>query len=195
MRHLSLLLLTLVLLAGCTSETNPLGVNEATDHTLASSPHEGDAAAQKASSQTERDVIYLNLTIPSVCLTEMVHLEGPVAVRIHTTTDGRGVMHQKAFYSWKDVVATGQTSGTTWHTTAAVELYTMLNYEFDDPFQPIPSPTQLGDPAVFHHAGAIQFIADGDAPNLYIRHLVQTVVDPDGNVRNIKDHLELLDCR
>ena len=183
MRYVSTFLLALALLAGCSSETNPLGTDDLT-------------AAGKATSTVLRTTINLNLLIPaaaSSCLEEDVLLAGPVAVRVHTTIDGRGVMHQNAYFNWKDVVATGQTSGTTWTTTAAAELYSTLNQasSIGPPFLPDPN----GSPAVFHHTGAIRFHSDSDAPNLYVRHLVQHVVDAKGNLRVDTDLLEVLECR
>ncbi len=187
MRTLSALIVSLALLSGCSGDSE-----------LTSIEHEAGAKAatvlSKAGSETVRDVVAVDLTVPSACLDEMVHLEGPVQVRIHTTVDGRGVFHQTGYYHWKDVIATGIESGHTWHTTAGLELYTVMNYELGEPFQPAPTPVKLGDPAVFHHTGAIRFNSDDGQPDLYVRHLVQIVTDPDGNTTIEKDHFELLAC-
>lgn len=192
--NFTILILTLSMIASCTNDTNPLVSDKLDDNTITSTSDVPDVFA-KAINQTEREVIDIDLTVPSACLDEMVRLEGPVSVRIHTTIDGRGVMHQQAFYSWKDVTATGEDSGNTWHTTAALELYVMSNYEGVDPFQPVPDPDKVGDPSVFHHTGAMLFLADDEGnPNLHVRHLVHIVTDPDGNVSVEKDEFELLGC-
>lgn len=194
MKHFSILILTLAMIASCTNDTNPLVADNLDDNAITSTSDAPNMFA-KASTQTVHEVINIDLTVASACLDEMVHLEGPVSVRIHTTIDGRGVIHQQAFYSWKDVTATGVDSDNTWHTTAALELYVMSNYDGVDPFQAVPDPDKLGDPSVFHHTGAMLFLADDeDIPNLHVRHLVHIVTDPDGNVRIEKDEFELLGC-
>lgn len=194
MKHLSILFLTAALLTGCTDETNPVGTDSPAGRAHASLPN-GIVATQKATTSTVRLTVPLDVLIPaaaSSCLTEDVRLQGPVAARIHTTVDGRGVMHQNAYFNWRDVVATGQTTGTTWYTTAAAELYTTMN---QSPIGPPFAPDATGSPAVFHHTGAIRFHSDSDAPNLYVHHLVQNVVDAQGNVRVNTDLLEVLECR
>lgn len=193
MKRLYILSLALGVLVGCTDEANPLAPNETAESNLAA-PH-GIAAATGATTSTVRTTGFVDVTVPSPCAGEAVRMEGPVAVRIHTTVDGQGRPHQVAFYSWKDVVATGQTTGNTWHTTAAVEQYTLFNYQPVAPHQPAPPRISLGTPAVFHHTGAIRFLSDGDAPDLYVRHLVQTVIDANGAVRVDTDLFELLECQ
>lgn len=198
MGQLPILSLALVLLAGCESEEYPVAPIQPDEQAhLAPS---GIAARMGATSFVEREVVTLNLTLPFgpgvvPCVGERVNFSGDVPVRIHTTIDGRGGIHQMAFYSWKDVVATGVASGNTWHTTAAQELYTTFNYALTDPFKPVPTPALEGEPAVFHHTGAIRFLSDTNGPDLYVRHLVQAVVDPDGQVVLDKSLLELLECR
>lgn len=198
MGQLSILSLALVLLAGCEGEGDPVAPSQTEEHALLAPA--GIAAATGATTSVEREVVTLNLTLPFgpgvvPCVGERVNFSGDVPVRIHTTIDGRGGIHQMAVYSWKDVVATGVASGNTWHTTAAQELYTTLNYELTDPFKPVPTPVLDGEPAVFHHTGAIRFLSDTNEPDLYVRHLVQTVVGPDGEVVIDKSLLELLECR
>lgn len=191
MRHLGILALTLTVLVSCTSETNPLDLNAAEAHKRAV-PSNGMAVTQKASTSTVHLTVPLDGTFYSPCVEEDVRLAGPIAARIHTTIDGHGVMHQNAYFNWKDVVATGQTSGTTWYTTAAAELYSTMNQTpIGPPFESDPT----GYPAIFHHTGAIRFHSDSDAPNLYVRHLVQNVVDARGNIRVDTDLLEVLECR
>lgn len=194
--RLSILSVALVLLVGCADEGNPVALSETEGAVLASNGIAGAGAA----TSVEREVILLDLTLPFgpgvvPCAGERLNIAGPVAVRIHTTIDGRGRIHQVGYYDWKDVVATGLTSGDTWHTTAGLELYTTLNYELTEPFQPVPTPVQTGDPAVFHHTGAIRFLSDADGTDLYVRHVVQTVVGPDGDVSVDKTFFELLECR
>lgn len=101
--------------------------------------------AEQPGGSVEREVITLNVTLPFgpgvvPCAEERVNVSGDVPVRIHTTIDGRGGLHQMASYNWKDVVATGAASGNTWHTTAAQELYTTFNHELTVPFKPVPTP-------------------------------------------------------
>lgn len=154
----------------------------------------GQAAAVAASSNTTRGQIYLNVDVPSACFGgATVHLEGWVDYRIHAVTDGREVQHGQAYYNWQDVAAT--MGPYTWHTTARLELYTIMNYEFTNPFLPIPQTEKDGDPAVFHHVGAIRFKSDGNAPDLYVRHIVQLVSDANGVLRVDRHMAELLDCR
>lgn len=193
MRRLCVLSLALALLAGCTDGANPFAPSETEEPGLAA-PQE-IAAAPGATTSTVRTTGFVDVTVPSPCVGEAVRMVGPVDVRIHTTIDGRGRPHQVAFYGWKDVVATGQSSGNTWRTTAAVEQYTLFNFEPVEPHQPAPPRNQLGTPGVFHHTGAIRFLSDGDAPDLYVRHLVQTVIDANGTVRVDTDLFELLECR
>lgn len=193
MRRLCVLSLALALLAGCTDGANPFAPNETEEPGLAA-PQE-IAAASAATTSTVRTTGFVDVTVPSPCVGEAVRMVGPVDVRIHTTIDGRGRPHQVAFYGWKDVVATGQSSGNTWRTSAAVEQYTLFNFEPVEPHQPAPPRNQLGTPGVFHHTGAIRFLSDGDAPDLYVHHLVQTVIDANGTVRVDTDLFELLECR
>lgn len=193
MRRLWILSLAAGLLAGCTDGASPLASNETAEPTLAAS--HAIAAASAATTSTVRTTGFVDVTVPSPCAGEAVRMVGPVDVRIHTTIDGRGRPHQVAFYGWKDVVATGQSSGNTWHTTAAVEQYTLFNFEPVEPHQPAPPRNPLGTPGVFHHTGAIRFLSDGDAPDLYVHHLVQTVIDANGTVRVDTDLFELLECR
>ena len=198
MNQFWILILAVALLAGCSSESNPLGVDGPTNLELEA--EDGVAANQNATTTTVRTTGYLDVELPFgggdvACVGERVRVYGPVAIRIHTTIDGQGRPHQMAYYNWKDVVAVGLTSGNTWHTSAALELYTLFNFEPAEPHQPAPGRTPLGEPGVFHHTGAIQFISDGEAPDLYVRHLVQTVLDANGQVRVDTDLLELLECR
>lgn len=202
MGQLSILSLALVLLAGCETKADPVAPIQTEGHALVAAAEMAATmgATMGATTSVEREVITLDVTLPFgpgvvPCVGERVNVSGEVPVRIHTTIDGRGGLHQMASYSWKDVVATGVASGDTWHTTAAQELYTTFNYELTDPFKPVPTPVLEGQPAVFHHVGAIRFLSDTNEPDLYVRHLVQTVVEPDGQVVIHKSVLELLECR
>lgn len=190
---LSLLFFVLLPLGGCTGDADPVGITGTGEDVLAASQHAQGASA--ATTSMVRETGFLDLTLPAPCVGENVHLEGPVDIRIHTTIDGRGRPHQVAFYGWRDVVATGEDSGDTWHTSAAVEVYTLFNFEPAEPHQPAPPRTPLGAPGVFHHTGAIVLVSDGGGPNLHIRHLVQTVLDANGNVRVDTDIFELFECR
>ena len=187
------------LLGACSSEGNPVSVDGSAIESSVGGEDSGITASAggvlaSATTSTVRTENALNVTFPVPCVGEDVNLSGPVQVRIHTTIDPSGRPHQMAYYNWKDVVATGLTSGETWRTTASLELYTLQNFDPVEPHQPFPGRTPLGDPAVFHHSGAIRFLSNGDAPDLYVRHLIQVVIDANGDVRVENDLLELLRC-
>lgn len=181
--------ISLAVFVGCT-ETGPVEVA----HDELSPVLDTRVAMSAASSDVVRGELYIDIDIPSTCFGgALVHLEGPVEYRIHTTTTGSGVQHGQAFYSWTDVVVTmGPQS---WHATAGREAYMVMNYEMTNPFLPVPETNKLDDPAVFHHVGAMRFKSDGDQPDLYVHHVVQLVTDSDGNLRVARTVFDLLDCR
>ena len=184
-------LLILLVFTACTDTASLLRV----ESSPGGDTDESGTTLAKASSDIQREVIPLDIVVPSACLSEMVHVEGPVEVQIKTTVDGQGNMHQMGKYHWKEVTATGVDSRNTWHTTAGLELYMVRNYALTEPFQPVPTPELLGEPAVFHHTGAIRFKSDDGQPDLYVHHVVQIRVDSNGDVHVLKDDFELLACR
>lgn len=185
------LCLAVAVFTGCADES-PVAVAGSDDGLLATKS--SSVATNAASSDMVRGQLYLNIDVPAICFDgAFVHFEGPVEYRINVTIDGRGVQHGQAFYHWDDVVAT--MGSHTWRTTAGLEAYMLMNYEFTNPFLPVPRTDKLGDPAVFHHTGALRFKSEDDAPDLYVSHVVQLVTDPNANLRVDRHVLELLDCR